>query len=44
MNRDGGSPRPSDASPIPWRTDWDTALADARAARKVVLVYVGKDP
>jgi hypothetical protein len=29
---------------ITWLTDWDAALAAARATRRVVLVDVWKDP
>jgi hypothetical protein len=32
------------AAPISWLTDWDAALAEARATRRVVLVDVWKDP
>ena len=31
-------------APIAWLTDWDAALARARAERKVVLIDVFKDP
>jgi hypothetical protein len=27
-----------------WLTDWDAALAQARATRRVVLIDVWKDP
>ncbi|MEA2595760.1 MAG: hypothetical protein QOF01_2229 [Thermomicrobiales bacterium] len=30
--------------PIVWLTNWDTALAEARATRRVVLIDVWKDP
>ena len=33
-----------DEHPIPWRSGWDAALAEARAARRVVLIDVAKDP
>ena len=29
---------------VVWLTDWDSALADARRTRKVVLIDVWKDP
>jgi hypothetical protein len=29
---------------LQWRTDWDGALAEARATRRVVLIDVWKDP
>jgi hypothetical protein len=32
------------APAITWLTDWDAALAEARAIRKVVLIDVIKDP
>jgi len=34
----------SEPPPIAWRTDWDAALDQARATRKVVLIDVAKDP
>lgn len=34
----------TDLAPIAWLTDWDAALAVARATRKVVLIDVWKDP
>ena len=34
----------SAAASIAWLTDWDTALAAARASRKIVLIDVWKDP
>lgn len=43
MNFDRSTP-PAGSSPIAWRTDWDAAFAEARAARKVVLIDVVKDP
>ena len=30
--------------PIRWLTDWDAALAEARATRRPVLIDVWKDP
>jgi hypothetical protein len=30
--------------PVAWLTDWDAALAEARASRRVVLIDVWKDP
>ena len=33
-----------DSASIAWLTDWDAALAAARASRKVVLIDVWKDP
>ena len=30
---------PSPHKPVPWRSHWDDAFAEARAARKPVLVY-----
>lgn len=32
------------ADELSWRRDWDAALAEARASRRVVLIDVGKDP
>ena len=43
MNADRSTP-PAGSNPIAWRTDWDAALAEARAARKVALIDVSKDP
>jgi hypothetical protein len=31
-------------APISWLNDWDAALAEARASRRVVLIDVWKDP
>ena len=40
-----GDPCPlADSPPIDWRSDWDAALAEARATRKAVLIDVSKDP
>ena len=33
-----------DSIPIGWLTDWDAALAEARATRRPVLIDVWKDP
>jgi hypothetical protein len=29
---------------IPWMDDWDAALAEARATKRVVLIDIWKDP
>lgn len=34
----------ADPPAIPWLTDWDAALAEARRTRRVVLIDIGKDP
>lgn len=35
---------PDSLLPIDWLSDWDVALAEARASRRPVLIDVAKDP
>ena len=44
MNPASDPSPPAGPPPIPWRAGWDAALAEARAARKVILIDVAKDP
>lgn len=41
--RSGDRHRETCTGPV-WLTNWDEALAEARAARKVVLIDIVKDP